>query len=127
MDTGQTWTPAGPLTLPLQHPGDLTDLGGDQILLTYGIRNRGLMAIGARLSRDGGSTWGAPVVLTQFGDTSDCGYPSTVECRDGSMLTACYADHSPLHTGYHLMTLRWQLADFFAPGPRGWISDAPRS
>ncbi len=121
--TGRDWIPHGIVTLPMQHPGDLTDLGADRILLTYGIRNRGLMGIGARLSKDGGATWSAPAVIYQFGDAKDCGYPSTVVCRDGSILTACYSDLSPVHTGYHLLTLRWRMEDFFNPQPLGSISD----
>jgi len=122
-DTGRTWAARGPLTLPMQHPGDLTDLGQNRLLLTYGIRNRGLMGLGARLSKDGGATWGAPVVFFQFGDAQDCGYPSTVACRDGSLLTACYSDRSTVHEGYHLLTVRWRLETFFDPKPLGSISD----
>lgn len=114
-DEGATWSFRRDLTLPLQHPGDLTDLGEGRVLLTYGIRNRGLMAIGARLSRDGGHKWGAPAVLYQFGEAADCGYPSTVVCADGSLLTACYSDLSPLHRGYHLLTLSWRLEEFTGP------------
>lgn len=123
-DGGRTWQTRGGLTLPMQHPGDLVPLDGDRILLTYGIRNRGLMAIGARLSRNQGETWSAPVVLYQFGDAAtDCGYPSTAICRDGSLLTACYSDFSPLQRGYHLLTLRWRSEDFFEPRPLRAISD----
>lgn len=122
-DTGATWAARGPVTLPMQHPGDLTDLGENRVLLTYGIRNRGLMGLGARLSKDGGATWGAPAVFFQFGDAGDCGYPSTVTCRDGALLTACYSDKSPVHEGYHLLTVRWRLEDFFDPKPLGSISD----
>jgi hypothetical protein len=116
-DRGATWTTDCPLTLPMQHPGDLTDLGDNRILLTYGIRNRGLMGIGARLSRDGGRNWGAPAVLFQFGKARDCGYPSTAVCSDGLLLTTAYADNSPLHQGYHLLTLKWSLDEFFGPRP----------
>jgi hypothetical protein len=50
------------------------------------------------------------VVLHRFGvEARDCGYPSTALCVDGSLLTACYSEHSPLHSGYHLLTLRWSL------------------
>ena len=122
-DGGATWQFQRDLTLPLQHPGDLTDLGAGRLLLTYGLRNRGLMGVGARLSRDGGATWGAPVVLYQFGEATDCGYPSTVQCTDGALLTAAYADLSPLHRGYHLLTLRWSLDEFFSPRPLGSVSD----
>ena len=116
-DRGATWTTDGPLTLPMQHPGDLTELGDGRILLTYGIRNRGLMGVGARLSRDEGRTWGAPAVLYQFGEARDCGYPSTVHCADGRLLTAAYSDDSALHQGYHLLTLHWELDEFFGPRP----------
>jgi len=122
-DTGRTWDARGPLTLPMQHPGDLTDLGENRVLLTYGIRNRGLMGLGARLSKDGGATWSAPAVIYQFGEAGDCGYPSTVVCRDGALLTACYSDKSTVHEGYHLLTVRWQLEAFFDPRPLGSISD----
>jgi hypothetical protein len=117
-DLGATWLPAADLTLPMQHPGDLTDLGDNRILLTYGIRNRGLMGIGARISRDGGRNWGAPAVLFQFGEAHDCGYPSSVVCADGMLLTAAYTDNSPLHQGYHLLTLKWSIKEFFGPNLR---------
>ena len=62
------WKEKGPLTLPMQHPADLTKLSDNCLLLTYGIRNRGLMGIGARLSIDGGKTWRPPWVIHQFGN-----------------------------------------------------------
>jgi hypothetical protein len=107
----------------MQHPGDLTVLEDGQLLLTYGLRNRGLMGIGARRSRDGGTTWGPPVVLYQFGDATDCGYPSTIVCTNGDLLTACYTDLSPLYDGYHLLLLRWRIDEFFGPRPLRSISD----
>ena len=55
--TSGKWKEKGPLTLPMQHPADLTKLSENCVLLTYGIRNRGLMGIGARLSVDVGKTW----------------------------------------------------------------------
>lgn len=122
-DGGRTWTQRCDLTLPMQHPADLAHLGGDDVLLTYGIRNRGLMGIGLRLSRDRGQTWGAPAVLYQFGEASDCGYPSTVSLGAGAMLTACYSDHSALYDGYHLLMIRWNLAEMFEPRALRSLSD----
>ena len=107
----------------MQHPADLIDLEDGCLLLTYGIRNRGLMGIGARLSRDAGVNWSPPAVLFQFGEATDCGYPSSTICADGSLLTACYSDRSPLYEGYHLLTLRWRLDEFFEPKPLRSISD----
>ena len=38
----------------MQHPGDLIKIGSKSLLLSYGLRNRGLMGFAARLSLDGG-------------------------------------------------------------------------
>jgi hypothetical protein len=123
-DGGRSWSPHGDLTLPMQHPADLADLGAGRLLATYGIRNRGLMGIGARASHDAGLTWGPPAVVFRFADdATDCGYPSTVSCADGSLLTACYTDASPLFSGYHLLALRWRFEECFAPRPLRSISD----
>ncbi|HLP09985.1 MAG TPA: sialidase family protein [Opitutaceae bacterium] len=109
-DGGATWGSPLDLTPRLHHPGDLTDLGDGRLLLTFGIRTREQAGIGYRLSHDAGLTWDEPVVLHAFGPRArDCGYPSTVRCADGALLTACYSDHSLLYDGYHLLTLRWSL------------------
>jgi Neuraminidase (sialidase) len=117
-DDARTWTLRDDLTSPMQHPADLTELGANRILLTYGLRTRETKGIGARLSRDGGSTWSEPVTLHLFENAQDCGYPSTVACEDGTLLTACYSDRSVLHAGYHLLTLRWRADDFFGRAAR---------
>src|SRR5690606_23810475 len=49
-DNGRTWHVEGALTLPRQHPADLTVLPDGRILLTYGIRNQGLYGIGVRIA-----------------------------------------------------------------------------
>ncbi len=111
-DDGKTWRQAGPLTLPMQHPADLISLREGVILLTYGLRNRGLFGIGGRISEDAGKTWSPPFVLTQFGDAGDCGYPSSAQMDDGVIVTAYYTDKAPGHDGYHMGVLRWRLDDF---------------
>ncbi len=108
-DEGRSWTSPTPITESMQHPGDLTALDGEQVVLTYGIRNRGKTGIGARLSTDGGETWGPPVVLARFENATDCGYPSTVRGKNGQMLTACYTNASTVAEGYHLLLIRWRL------------------
>ncbi|RME66615.1 MAG: exo-alpha-sialidase [Verrucomicrobia bacterium] len=124
-DPSGPWTLQGAVTLPMQHPADLSALGDGRILLTYGIRNKGLMGIGARPSADFGKTWGAPVVLCTFPGATDCGYPSTVPLdRNGEHLfTACYTNHSLRHTGYQLLSLHWRFTDWFTPRPLRSISD----
>ncbi len=126
---GESWSDLGPLTLPMQHPADLIRLGEGLLLLTYGIRNRGLMGVGARLSQDDGQTWRAPWVIHQFGDeATDCGYPSTVMLdEDGTLLTATYTDYEASlgeeATGYRVLTFRWSLEDWLDEKTLKSISD----
>jgi hypothetical protein len=115
------WKEKRILTLPMQHPADLTVLSDKCLLLTYGIRNRGLMGIGARFSIDGGETWRPPWVIHQFGDSAkDIGYPSTISLdKKGSLLTAFYTDYEPgLKTKpnrYRVLAKRWLLSDWIPP------------
>ena len=113
-DGGLTWECRGQLTLPGQHPSDLLRLRDGRILAVYGIRNRGLYGLGARASGDEGRTWGAPVLLLDLEDTSDGGYPSSVQVADGTIVTAYYSDGIPAHRRWHMGVLRWSpdlLAD----------------
>ena len=113
----------------MQHPADLTQLSDNCLLLTYGIRNRGLMGIGARLSIDGGKTWRPPWVIHQFGnEAKDIGYPSTVALdKKGTFLTAFYTDYeSTLKKKpnlYRVLSMRWSLKDWLHPTILGSISD----
>lgn len=114
LDQGATWGAPLALTDSMQHPGDLTDLGDGRVLLTYGIRNRGRTGIGAKLSVDGGITWGASTTLIRFEGATDCGYPSTIRRDGGDLLTACYSNSSPLESGYHLLIIRWSLDELLS-------------
>ena len=106
-DGGLTWICKGPLTLPSQHPGHLLQLADGRILMVYGIRNRGLYGVGARLSEDRGQTWGAPRLLVDAEDATDGGYPSSVQLQDGTIVTAYYANQIKVHRRYHMGVLRW--------------------
>ena len=123
------WKEKGPLTLPMQHPADLTELSDNCLLLTYGIRNRGLMGIGARLSIDAGKSWRPPWVIHQFGNEArDIGYPSTVAVdKEGSLLTAFYTDYESTFKKkpnlYRVLSMRWSLKDWLHPTILGSISD----
>ena len=105
----------------MQHPADLIQLYDTCLLLTYGIRNRGLMGIGSRLSIDGGKTWTPPWVIHQFGDKAvDIGYPSTVSLdKQGNLLTAFYTDYEPTIKNnpnlYRVLALKWSLQDWLPP------------
>jgi len=107
-DGGASWAQRGSVTLPRQHPGHLLRLADGRILLTYGIRNRGLYGIGARISPDEGQTWGAPLVLVDLEIATDGGYPASAQLADGTLVTVYYANRVPTHQRYHMGVVRWQ-------------------
>ena len=91
-DGGRRWSPPIPITRDGEHPADLTVLASGTIQLTFGRRIRPL-GCGALLSRDGGRTWDTHHEVLLAGDgvrNQDLGYPSTVQLRDGTIVTALY-------------------------------------
>jgi len=96
-DLGYTWTTPRRLTADHQHPADACLLHGGRLLLTYGNRI-GPLAVGAMLSDDLGDSWHSDrrIVLARNtlvlrGKTwGDCGYPSTVQTADGTIVTVYY-------------------------------------
>ncbi len=94
-DDGYTWSEPKQLTGKFQHPADLIELASGGVLLTFGYR-MSPFGIRAVLSRDQGESWDFErmVVLTADANSSDCGYPSSVQLEDGSIYTAYYADSS---------------------------------
>ena len=105
---GRSWTCRGPLSLPGQHPAHLCRLADGRVLVVYGLRNPGLWGVGARLSQDEGRTWDAPRLLVDLGNPADCGYPSSVQIPDGTVVTAYYASRTPAHQRYHMGVVRWR-------------------
>jgi len=69
-------------------PSHLLLLKDGRLLMTYGYR-RNPRGNHARLSAEDGRTWSEPIVLSADG-TGDLGYPSTVECDDGTLVTVWY-------------------------------------
>lgn len=118
-DGGVTWRAEGPLTLPMQHPADLTRLPDGRILLSYGVRNEGDWGINVRIGDPTGRAWSAPIRLVDLeGSTDepnlpvphrDGGYPSTVVLADGTLVTAYYTRGVPAHQRYHVGVVRWAL------------------
>lgn len=106
-DDGRTWSRRIELTQPGQVTGHLTRLSDGRVLLSYGNRNLNNFGVDARLSEDQGKTWGAPFRLAHC-PQSDCGYPSSVQLADGSMVTAYY---TKLDDDYHyeMRVARWRL------------------
>jgi hypothetical protein len=106
-DDGRTWTGQGPVSLPRQHPGHLTRLADGRLLLSYGLRNDGLHGVAVRISADDGQTWLAPRVLVDLDLPVDCGYPSSAQIADGTIVTAYYAKQVTAHMRYHMGVVRW--------------------
>ena len=113
-DSGKTWHSLGPATLAGQHPGHLLMLSDGRILLTYGLRNRGMAGVGGRISDDEGLSWGAPFLLVDLKTSTDHGYPSSVQLEDGTIVTAYYANTIPTHNRYHMGIVRWRLGEIEA-------------
>ena len=115
-DSGRTWVCRGSVSLPKQCPGHLCRLKDGRILLTYGVRNQGMLGVCARVSSDEGLTWDAPRVLFSTearrvsSDPShvDGGYPSSVQLEDGILVTAYYSSSIPMHQRYHMGVVRWE-------------------
>jgi hypothetical protein len=112
-DFGTSWTSKGLATMPEQMPAHLLKLEDGRIMLTYGIRNKGYYGVGARMSKDGGESWSQPVFLIDFEISTDGGYPSCVQLKDGTIVTAYYSNKIPSHNRYHMGILRWKVEEFF--------------
>lgn len=108
-DDGKSWRLDRPITGDDQHPAHWLPLADGRILLTYGMRHIGFMGLGARFTNDGGKLWQRAMVLTEFEDAFDVGYPSCVELKDGRILTAYYANRIAAHTRYHVGMVRWSI------------------
>ncbi|WP_299468802.1 sialidase family protein [uncultured Gimesia sp.] len=106
-DNGVTWQKPEPVTERNEINGHLTRLADGRLLLSYGVRVEGRRGVCAKLSSDDGRSWSDPLQLAQTADGGDCGYPSSVQRADGSVVTAWYSNNSPQHTGYHLGMTVW--------------------
>ena len=106
-DAGASWTF---LCQPVSetgaggNPPALTKLSDGRLCLTYGYRSEPF-GIRARLSRDGGNTWGRDISLREDGGCHDLGYPRTVQRPDGVLVTAYYFNDEPDRERYIAATL----------------------
>jgi hypothetical protein len=71
------------------NPPALLRLRDGRICLTYGYR-AAPFGIRARLSEDGGKTWGEEIHLRDDGGCGDLGYPRCIERPDGAIVTTYY-------------------------------------
>jgi sialidase-1 len=88
-------------------PSHLLRLKDGRLLMSYGHR-RPPFGNQIRVSRDCGQTWSQPIQLNSDAHSGDMGYPSTVECDDGTLVTVWYETlkGSPLA---QLRQARWRL------------------
>jgi Neuraminidase (sialidase) len=107
-DNGKTWHAEFDLTLPGQVTGHLTRLKDGKILLSYGNRNTNNCGVDIRISEDDGKNWGAPCRLANL-PLPDCGYPSTVQLPDESLVTIYYAKTYNAHK-YDMYSLKWKIS-----------------
>ncbi|MDZ4685921.1 MAG: sialidase family protein [Planctomycetaceae bacterium] len=107
-DGGKTWSE--PHTIGVWGlPSHLLRLKDGRLLMSYGHRRKPL-GNQVRLSEDHGKTWSPALILTDDADSGDMGYPSTVECDDGTLVTVWYEKlkDSPLA---QLRQARWRLRE----------------
>ena len=88
-DGGLTWTDPAPMGF-LGAPPHLIELSTGEMVLTYSRRKVGTQGIFARVSHDGGKTFGEETLIGPEAHIWDQGYPSTVELDDGTLLTVYY-------------------------------------
>jgi len=103
------WSPLQEVTLKNQHPADLILLQSGAVLMVYGCRIEP-MGARARLSRDGGRTWGPEAILWDDAINFDCGYPSSVQLADGTIVTVYYTVGSSRNpeVGVHAAAVRYR-------------------
>jgi hypothetical protein len=109
-DHGRTWRCEQAVSQGSQHPADLLNLGDGRVLLTYGDRRGGHEGIEARVSDDGGRTWGVPLRVVEL-EPGDLGYPATVPGKDGTLVTVWYCSGIAAHQRYHVGASAWRLAE----------------
>lgn len=90
-DNGSTWTETtDPVPdLGTGNPPSLVRLADGRLCITYGYRQEPF-GIRARISEDGGHTWGEAIILRDDGLGTDLGYPRTVQRADGKLVTTYY-------------------------------------
>ena len=123
-DDGRTWTYQDVVTHRRQAPAHLLRLQTGDILMAATSRTDGLYGVILRTSSDDGATWSAPRPLLCMPTIADCGYPSSVQLEDGTIVTAYYFGRKrpartmddipgglPWHCRHHMGVARYRLDD----------------
>lgn len=90
-DQGRTWTMLATAVddTGRGNPPSMVKLKDGRLALTYGVRAEPY-GIRAKISADGGRTWGPEIVLRADAADWDLGYPRTVQRSDGKLVTVYY-------------------------------------
>lgn len=91
-DGGYSWAGFRRLTKRSQHPADCLCLRSGNLLLAFGNRLEPFGA-GVMVSRDGGGTWDVKgrTLIGWDSESTDCGYPSSAQLEDGTIVTMYYS------------------------------------
>ncbi len=106
-DNGRSWTQMNqpvPDTGRGGNPPMLIRLADGRLCLTYGVRTPPF-GMRAKISEDGGTTWGPEVVLTDNAGSHDLGYPRSIQRADGSVVTVYYTNDRLGGEGYLAATI----------------------
>lgn len=106
LDGGCTWEKPVPTDICGAPPHFLLHSSG-AIVMTYGCR-KAPCGQRARISYDNGETWSDEIPVGPISPDWDCGYPSSVELSDGSILTVYYQKFE--NDNYNsILSTRWKL------------------
>jgi hypothetical protein len=107
-DQGNTWTrlaSAADDTGRGGSPPALLRLPDGRLCVTYGYRSEPY-SIRARLSADGGTSWGPEIFLRRGGKAPDLGYPRSALRPDGKIVTVYYFNDD-LHNERFIEAVVW--------------------
>ena len=120
-DGGRTWSEPEPVLSGARLPADLVLLDSGKLLLTFGRRIEGSFGAEAVLSGDeyGQWDWSTNRMLEWNAPNSDCGYPSSAQLDDGTIVTLYYkVTNDPAAPGLaghvQVWCLRYQESDLMA-------------
>ncbi len=105
-DGGRTWSHPEATDICGSPPHMLLHSSG-AVVLTYG-RRKPPFGERARISWDGGRTFGEELIIGDEADSGDLGYPSTVELSDGSLYTVYY-QHFTGDKHCSILYTHWEL------------------
>jgi hypothetical protein len=86
------------------NPAAMLRLADGRVCITYGVRKEPFR-MAAKLSSDGGQTWGDEIVIRGDGGCRDIGYPRSVQRADGRVVTVYYWNDNPQETRYIAATI----------------------